>query len=113
MAKMTGPWTDHSAVRKAYPNVVTIDANYCRDIAGNEVNVDDAAVASARVTLDNETVANQYKSDRRTGIGTTAGYPNYGDQLDLLYKDLLAGKLDATGEWAKTVKAVKDSIPKP
>ena len=36
-------------------------------------------------------------------------YGNIGDQLDLLYKDMLAGKLDATGEWAKAIKAVKDA----
>ena len=34
------------------------------------------------------------------------------DQLDMLYKDLVAGKLDATGEWAKAVKKVKDDNPK-
>tara|TARA_R100001126_G_C4741419_1_gene108603 strand:- start:32 stop:391 length:360 start_codon:yes stop_codon:yes gene_type:complete len=39
-------------------------------------------------------------------------YGNIGDQLDLLYKDMLAGKLDTTGEWAKAIKAVKDSNPK-
>ena len=39
-------------------------------------------------------------------------YGNIGDQLDLLYKDMLAGKLDATGEWAKAIKAVKDANPK-
>ena len=30
----------------------------------------------------------------------------------MLYKDLVAGKLDATGEWAKMVKKVKDDNPK-
>ena len=40
-------------------------------------------------------------------------YPAIGEQLDLLYKDLLAGKVDATGEWAKAVKKVKDDYPKP
>ena len=39
-------------------------------------------------------------------------YGDIGDQLDLLYKDMLAGKLDATGEWAKAIKAVKDANPK-
>ena len=39
-------------------------------------------------------------------------YGDIGDQLDLLYKDILAGKLDATGEWAKSIKAVKDDNPK-
>ena len=39
-------------------------------------------------------------------------YGTIGDQLDLLYKDMLAGKLDTTGEWAKAIKAVKDDNPK-
>ena len=37
------------------------------------------------------------------------GYPSIGDQLDLLYKDMTAGKLDTTGEWHKTIKAAKDT----
>ena len=39
-------------------------------------------------------------------------YGNIGDQLDLLYKDMLAGKGDSTGEWFKKIKAVKDANPK-
>jgi len=39
-------------------------------------------------------------------------YGNIGDQLDLLYKDMLAGKGDSTGEWFKSIKAVKDANPK-
>ena len=39
-------------------------------------------------------------------------YGDIGDQLDLLYKDLIANKLDSTGEWAKKIKAVKDANPK-
>jgi|TARA_R100000008_G_C3525113_1_gene136165 hypothetical protein len=38
-------------------------------------------------------------------------YGDIGDQLDLLYKDLVAGKVDATGEWAKAIKKVKDDNP--
>ena len=53
-----------------------------------------------------EETNNQVRSTRR------AGYGDIGDQLDLLYKDLLAGKLDATGEWAKKIKAIKDANPK-
>ena len=40
-------------------------------------------------------------------------YPEIGDQLDLLYKDMLADKGDKTGEWVKVVKKVKDDNPKP
>ena len=39
-------------------------------------------------------------------------YSSIGDQLDLLYKDLIAGNLDETGEWAKFIKEVKDDNPK-
>ena len=39
-------------------------------------------------------------------------YGSIGDQLDLLYKDMVAGKLDTTGEWAKKIKAVKDANAK-
>ena len=53
-----------------------------------------------------EETNNQVRSTRR------AGYGDIGDQLDLLYKDLLAGKVDATGEWAKKIKAIKDANPK-
>jgi len=41
-----------------------------------------------------------------------SGYPKLKEQLDLLYKDLVAGKVDATGEWAKKIKKVKDDNPK-
>jgi hypothetical protein len=39
-------------------------------------------------------------------------YGDIGDQLDLLYKDMVANKLDTTGEWAKKIKAVKDANAK-
>ena len=47
-----------------------------------------------------------YKSKRRTEYKTIA------DQLDQLYHDMTAGKLDATGEWHKAIKAVKDKYTK-
>jgi len=40
-------------------------------------------------------------------------YPAIEEQLDKLYHDMTAGKLDATGEWHKAIKAVKDANPKP
>tara|TARA_B100000767_G_scaffold28262_1_gene24537 strand:- start:5 stop:388 length:384 start_codon:yes stop_codon:yes gene_type:complete len=39
-------------------------------------------------------------------------YAKIEEQLDLLYKDMTAGKLDATGEWHKATKKVKDDNPK-
>ena len=40
-------------------------------------------------------------------------YAEIREQLDQLYHDMTAGKLDATGEWHKAIKAVKDATPKP
>ena len=39
-------------------------------------------------------------------------YKKVREQLDLLYKDMTAGKLATTGEWHKSVKAIKDKYPK-
>ena len=54
------------------------------------------------------------KLDTNNGVRDTRkkSYGDIGDQLDLLYKDMTAGKLDATGEWHKTIKKVKDDNPK-
>ena len=49
----------------------------------------------------------QYARDR------AEAYPSIVDQLDQQYHDMTAGKLDATGEWHKAIKAVKDANPKP
>ena len=47
-----------------------------------------------------------YKSKRR------AEYLKIAEQLDQLYHDMTAGKLDATGEWHKAITAVKDKYTK-
>ena len=39
-------------------------------------------------------------------------YKDFGHQLDLLYHDMTADKLDNTGEWHKHIKKVKDDNPK-
>jgi hypothetical protein len=39
-------------------------------------------------------------------------YPEIKEQLDLLYKDMLADKGDKTGTWFAAVKAVKDKYAK-
>ena len=50
---------------------------------------------------------NKYRNDRKRE------YLPIGDQLDLLYKGIMAGKHDSNSEFAKAVKAVKDNNPKP
>ena len=103
---------DHDAIFKAYPNVATVnDAIGAFDASGNTVNLEQSKIDSARATLDAEAVANKYRTDRTTDGSTV--YASFGDQLDMLYKDIVAGKLDTTGTWATHIKAVKDANPKP
>ena len=59
-----------------------------------------------------ETAGNTDQTNQGVRATRKNAYGLIGDQLDLLYKDMVAGKLDATGEWAKAVKKVKDDNPK-
>ena len=103
---------DHKAIYKAYSGtVIGINAQGAWDSNGNLVSLDQSKIDAARVTLDAEAVANKYKTDRTTDGSTV--YASFGDQLDMLYADMLAGKLDTTGTWATHIKNVKDSNPKP
>ena len=40
-------------------------------------------------------------------------YPSVKEQLDLLYKDIVAGTVTTSGGFAKALKAIKDKYPKP
>ena len=103
---------DHEAIRKAYPNAVVIDDGTGAFKAdGTEITLVQSDIDAARVTLDAEAAAVKYKTDRTTNGSTV--YASFGDQLDMLYADMLAGKLDTTGTWATHIKKVKDSNPKP
>ena len=104
---------DHEAIYKAYAGtVVSIDDGAgAFDACGASVSLDQSKIDSARATLNAEAAANKYKTDRTTDGSIT--YDSYGNQLDMIYKDLVAGKFDTTGTWATHVKAVKDANPKP
>ena len=66
----------------------------------------DEQIASYETAGNTEETNNTVRNTRRVSYG------NIGDQLDLLYKDMVAGKLDTTGDWATKIKAVKDANPK-
>jgi|TARA_R110000824_G_scaffold3522_20_gene16700 hypothetical protein len=85
-----------------------------------EATIDDWATVNAAKDVYNAVQAAggesadyvQLRTDPRSGYG----YKGISDQLDLLYKDIAAGKLgeDAkTGGWYLDVKAVKDKYTKP
>ena len=107
---------DHEAIYEAYKSeakpVVTIDdTGGAFDADGNSVTLDNTKIANARASLNATASTVKYKTDRTTNGSTT--YSSIGDQLDMLYKDMLSGKLDTTGTWATHIKAVKDANPKP
>jgi len=104
---------DHEAIYKAYDGtVVSIDDSAgAFDKDGKSVSLDQSKIDSARATLNSEAAAVKYKTDRTTNGSTI--YDTIGNQLDMIYADLVAGKLDTTGTWATHIKSVKDANPKP
>ena len=78
--------------------------------------------ANARTVYQNAKAAVSYKVDRTkgffdesTGENTKTIYGQISEQLDMLYKDIDAGKFGdnaKTSSWYLHVKAVKDSNPK-
>ena len=104
---------DHEAIYKAYAGTVFSISDdlgaFNKD--GKSVTLEQSKIDAARTTLDAEAAAVKYKTDRTTDGSTV--YSSFGDQLDMLYQDIVAGKLDTTGTWATHIKAVKDANPKP
>ena len=110
---------DHEAIYEAYKTatkpVVSIDDSAGAFAAdGSKVTLDDTKIAAARKSLDDAAAAILYKSQRTGAAGTTDTiYPTIGDQLDNLYKDIVAGTVTTSGAFATAIKATKDKYPKP
>lgn len=102
---------DHEAIRKAYPNAVTIDdGTGAFDTSGNSISLDQSKIDAARTTLNAEKAATLYQRQRTGEAGTTDTiYLPIGDQLDMQYKDSING----TTTWKDHVTAVKAKYPKP
>ena len=104
---------DHEAIRKAYPDAVTIDDGTGAFKAdGSQITLVQSDIDAARTTLDAEAAAVKYKTDRTTDGSTT--YAPTGDQLDLLWHAIdadsdLKVKFSA---FYNSIKAVKDANPK-
>ena len=95
---------DHDAIRKAYPNAVTIDDRTgAFDASGNSITLVQSNIDAARTTLNTEDAAVQYKEDRANA------YPSIGDQLDMQYWD----KKNGTTTWVDAIAKVKTDNPKP
>ena len=104
---------DFEAIFKAYAGtVVTIDdGTGAYNASGKLISLDKSKIEAARATLDAEAAAAKYKTDRTKNGSTT--YSSWREQMAMIYDDIIAGKLDATGSFAAHNKEVKDANPKP
>ena len=107
---------DNEAIYKAYAGTVVMidDSIGAFDASGNSVSLEQSKIDSARAEIDAQDAATLYQRQRTGESGTTDTiYPSIGDQLDNLYKDILAGTLTSSGAFASAIKATKDKYPKP
>jgi len=95
------------AIRNTHATVVTVNGDSdARDANGDVVILDESAITTEVAKLQTAYDNNAYQRSR------AVEYPEIKEQLDLLYKDMLADKDDKTGAWFAAVKAVKDKYPK-
>ena len=94
---------DHEAIRKAYPNAVTIDdGDGAFDASGNKLTLVQSNIDSARTELNAAAAAIAYRAKRKSQ------YPEIGDQLDDLFKQ---GAFST--DMAAKIQKIKDDNPKP
>ena len=91
-------WSD--SLNKVYANLIVHDG-------GSKPTESDCTTGLASLQAAWDLENDSYKSKRRVA------YDSLANQLDMLYHDIVAGKLDTTGTWATHIKAVKDGDPKP
>ena len=99
-------WTDTK--NKIYANLKVLDGG-----SKPTESVVNAGLAAMQSTWDEAN--KEYKTQRMTGVGTTAGYPKITAQLDQLYHDMKDGKLGVaatTGSWFVGITSVKTAIAK-
>ena len=97
----TGQWFGFSDPdNKIYANLIVHDG-------GSKPTESDCTTGLAALQAAWDLENDSYKSLRRVA------YDSLVNQLDMLYKDIVAGKLDTTGTWATHIKAVKEANPKP
>ena len=72
---------------------------------------EESLIVSERTKDLADKAANGYK-EKRTLTGSKIYAPTR-EQMAMIYDDIIAGKLDATGSFAAHNKAVKDANPKP
>jgi len=98
---------NHEAIRKAYPNVITIDdGTGAFDANGNQIELDQALIDAAAADLAAKAAATAYQRQRQPE------YPPVTELADALYwaSEGDTSKLDA---YYSACAAVKAKYPKP
>jgi len=93
----------------AYENIISWTGNQTKIPTSEEVDTEVARLTALKYQLQRQ---GQDYSDPDVDL-TDGVYPDLGEQLDLLYHDIEAGTLTTSGNFYKTLKAVKDKFPKP
>ena len=94
---------------KPWGYLVDVENDTMKDIWGVAASLSMDAINAKATELKN---ASEY-IDQRTSPVSGSGYPEIGEQLDKLYKDIVAGTLTTSGAFATAIKTVKDKYPKP
>ncbi len=95
---------DHEAIRKAYPDAVTInDDTGAFKADGTKITLVQSNIDTARSQIDATYTAAKYQRDR------TLAFPSIGDQLDMQFWD----KKNGTTTWVDAIAKVKSDNPKP
>ena len=95
---------DHEAIRKAYPDVVTINnitGAFKED--GTKVELVQSEIDAARIALNTEYSNSEYSRKR------AEEYFSLQEQLDMQYWDAVNG----TTNWKNHIAAIKAKYPKP
>ena len=98
---------NHDAIRKAYPNAITIEDGFgVKDADGNPITLDQTLVDAAAAEIQSELDATQYQRNRQPE------YPSLATLADALYWSNQGDntKLD---EYYAACAAVKAKYPKP
>ena len=90
----------YEAIFSLYSNATTYDGAKVFDALGNEIQVDETAVAAKTAELQADYDSKQYQRDRADA------YPSWQDQLDNIFHN----GIDA---WKADIQAIKDQFPKP
>ena len=98
---------DHAAIRKAYPDAVTIDDGFgVFDKDNKLISVEQSKIDTARTTLNTEAAKIAYQSVRQPL------YPSLGDFADAMYWNSKGDSSKLTAYYAACEK-VKTDNPKP